>query len=80
MLGLFSDACDGPESYLNRQPSEAYLPRLLANVTFFAVEAFVADQFVQANDGDDPAVAMYTKLGTREDVMHYDILPGCQST
>ncbi len=29
--------------------------------------------FVQADHGDDPAVALYTKLGTREDVMHFDI-------
>jgi len=31
--------------------------------------------FVQADYGDDPAVALYTKLGTREDVMHFDITP-----
>lgn len=31
--------------------------------------------FVQADYGDDPAVELYTKLGTREDVMHFDILP-----
>lgn len=31
--------------------------------------------FVQADHGDDPAVALYTKLGTREDVMHFDIAP-----
>ena len=31
--------------------------------------------FVQADDGDEPAVALYTKLGTREDVMHFDIIP-----
>lgn len=29
--------------------------------------------FVQANYGDDPAVALYEKLGTHEDVMHFDI-------
>lgn len=29
--------------------------------------------FVQADYGDDPAVALYTKLGTREDVMHFDL-------
>lgn len=29
--------------------------------------------FVQADYGDDPAVALYTRLGTREDVMHFDI-------
>jgi aminoglycoside 3-N-acetyltransferase I len=31
--------------------------------------------FVQADYGDDAAVALYTKLGSREDVMHFDILP-----
>lgn len=29
--------------------------------------------FVQAYHGDDPAIALYTKMGTREDVMHFDI-------
>jgi aminoglycoside 3-N-acetyltransferase I len=29
--------------------------------------------YVQADYGDDPAVALYTKLGVREDVMHFDL-------
>lgn len=29
--------------------------------------------FVQADYGDDPAIALYTTMGTREDVMHFDI-------
>jgi aminoglycoside 3-N-acetyltransferase I len=29
--------------------------------------------FVQADYGDDAAVGLYTKLGVREDVMHFDI-------
>jgi aminoglycoside 3-N-acetyltransferase I len=29
--------------------------------------------FVQADIGDDPAIALYTKLGTREEVLHFDI-------
>ena len=29
--------------------------------------------FVQADYGDDPAIALYGKLGAREDVMHFDI-------
>ena len=33
--------------------------------------------YVQADHGDDPAIALYTKLGMREDVMHFDIsVPG----
>lgn len=31
--------------------------------------------FVQADHGDDPAIALYTKLGMREDVLHFDIVP-----
>ena len=31
--------------------------------------------YVQADHGDDPAIALYTGLGTREDVMHFDIEP-----
>jgi ribosomal protein S18 acetylase RimI-like enzyme len=37
----------------------------------FKLGAYVI--FVQADYGDDPAIALYTKLGTREDVMHFDI-------
>ena len=29
--------------------------------------------FVQADMGDDPAIALYTGLGRREDVLHFDI-------
>jgi aminoglycoside 3-N-acetyltransferase I len=31
--------------------------------------------YVQADYGDDPAIALYTRLGQREDVMHFDIAP-----
>ncbi|HET9904660.1 MAG TPA: AAC(3)-I family aminoglycoside N-acetyltransferase [Xanthobacteraceae bacterium] len=31
--------------------------------------------FVQADPSDEPAVALYTKIGTREDVLHFDITP-----
>jgi aminoglycoside 3-N-acetyltransferase I len=29
--------------------------------------------YVQADYGDEPAIALYQKLGAREDVMHFDI-------
>lgn len=32
--------------------------------------------YVQADYGDDPAIALYTKLGIREDVLHFDITLG----
>lgn len=31
--------------------------------------------YVQADYGDEPAIALYTRLGRREDVMHFDIDP-----
>jgi len=31
--------------------------------------------FVQADHGDDPAIALYTTCGTREEVLHFDISP-----
>ncbi|MEO8521991.1 MAG: AAC(3)-I family aminoglycoside N-acetyltransferase [Acidobacteriota bacterium] len=44
------------------------------------LQAIAADRgayviFVQADPGDAPAIALYTKLGTREDVLHFDIPP-----
>jgi aminoglycoside 3-N-acetyltransferase I len=33
--------------------------------------------FVQADRSDAPAIALYTKLGVREDVLHFDISTGC---
>lgn len=32
--------------------------------------------FVQADYGDEPAISLYTKLGVREDVLHFDIAVG----
>ncbi|HYC48219.1 MAG TPA: AAC(3)-I family aminoglycoside N-acetyltransferase [Burkholderiales bacterium] len=34
--------------------------------------------FVQADHGDEAAIALYTKLGRREDVLHFDISVGPQ--
>ena len=31
--------------------------------------------YVQADQDDPPAIALYTKLGKREDVLHFDITP-----
>jgi ribosomal protein S18 acetylase RimI-like enzyme len=36
--------------------------------------------FVQADRGDDAAIALYSKLGIREDVMHFDIATGGDET
>lgn len=38
-----------------------------------AIGAYVI--YVQADHGDDAAISLYTKLGVREDVLHFDISP-----
>jgi aminoglycoside 3-N-acetyltransferase I len=48
---------------------------LIETLKTLAAERGIQVIFVQADHGDDPAVALYTKLGTREDVMHFDIAP-----
>jgi aminoglycoside 3-N-acetyltransferase I len=53
----------------------------VATALIRALQALAAQRgayvvFVQADYGDDPAIALYTKLGTREDVMHFDIPVG----
>ena len=50
----------------------------IATALFDEVKAIAAARgayviFVKADVGDDPAIALYTKLGTREDVLHFDI-------
>jgi aminoglycoside 3-N-acetyltransferase I len=132
MLATFGEAFEDPAHYVDAQPDDAYLRRLLASDTFVAIAALtgtgvvgglagyllpkfeqarselylydlaVAEShrrrgiatalierlrtvavergawviYVQADLGDDPAIALYTKLGTREDVLHFDIAPG----
>ena len=41
----------------------------------FASEQGIYVIFVQADYGDGPAIALYTKLGLREEVLHFDIVP-----
>lgn len=48
---------------------------LVAALNPIAREAGVWVIYVQADYGDEPAIALYTKLGAREDVMHFDISP-----
>ena len=57
---------------------EAHRREGIATSLIQALQTIAAERgayviFVQADYGDDPAVALYTKLGVREDVMHFDI-------
>jgi aminoglycoside 3-N-acetyltransferase I len=49
--------------------------RLIERLCRIASERGAWAVFVEADHGDDPAIALYTKLGTREDVLHFDIAP-----
>jgi aminoglycoside 3-N-acetyltransferase I len=48
---------------------------LVAAVRRLAAERGIWVVFVQADRGDDAAIALYAKLGVREDVLHFDIAP-----
>lgn len=57
------------ESYRRRGIATALIRRLQEIAAGLA--AWVI--FVQADYSDDPAIALYEKLGVREDVLHFDI-------
>ncbi len=60
--------------------AESHRRRGVATALIAALQEIAATRgawvvFVQADRGDDPAIALYTKLGTGEDVLHFDIQP-----
>ena len=57
------------ENHRRRGAATALLRRLQEIAS--DVRAWVI--YVQADYGDDPAIALYEKLGTREEVLHFDI-------
>lgn len=59
------------ESYRRQGIATALIDRLRG----VAVERGAWVIYVQADPEDAPAVALYSKLGRREDVLHFDIVP-----
>jgi aminoglycoside 3-N-acetyltransferase I len=58
--------------------AEAHRRRGIATALISALKTVAAERgawviFVQADLGDDPAIALYSELGEREDVLHFDI-------
>ena len=58
----------------------AHRRRGVARALIAALQRIAADRdawviFVQADPGDDPAIRLYSSLGAREDVLHFDIPP-----
>lgn len=61
--------------------SAAHRRRGIATALIRTLQRLAAERgawvvFVQADHGDDPAIALYTRLGTREEVLHFDIAMG----
>jgi aminoglycoside 3-N-acetyltransferase I len=50
---------------------------LIEDLKLVAAERSAYVVFVQADLVDDPAIALYSKLGKREDVLHFDISIDC---
>lgn len=46
---------------------------MIENLRAIAAEIGAYVLIVQADYGDDPAIALYTKLGKREEIIHFDI-------
>jgi len=60
--------------------AETHRRRGIATAMIREIQRLAAERgawviFVQADHGDDPAIALYSKLSEREDVLHFDI-PG----
>jgi len=58
--------------------AEAHRRRGIATALIERLREIAAERgawviYVQADYGDEPAIALYEKLGIREDVMHFDI-------
>jgi hypothetical protein len=59
-----------------RPPSPCRQAALIRHLQALTAQRGAWVVFVQSHCGDDPAVALYTKPGAREDVMHCDISVG----
>ena len=64
------------ERYRRRGIATAMLDELRAYARSRGIDVI----FVQADHGDDPAIALYTKLGRRADVLHFDLQPATGAT
>ncbi len=48
---------------------------LIEETTRIAAQRGAWTVFIQAEQGDEPPIALYSKLGTRQEVLHFDIAP-----
>lgn len=78
---LFAVAFDDRATYAGEPPTDTHRRRGVATALIEHLREIAAQRgvwviYVQADRGDDPAIALYQKLGTREEVLHFDIAPG----
>jgi aminoglycoside 3-N-acetyltransferase I len=52
---------------------EGIATALISALKAIAKERGAYVMFIQADSGDEPAIALYSTLGTREEVLHFDI-------
>ena len=52
---------------------------MISRMREVAAERHAYVVFVQADYGDEPAINLYSKLGLREKVLHFDIPVGCRA-
>jgi len=77
LLATFGEAFDDVETY-DLAVAAAHRRQGIATALIQELKTIAAGRgayviFVGADVGDDPAIALYTKLGAREDVLHFDI-------
>ena len=56
-----------------RHRRQGVATKLIETLRHLAADRGAHVVFVQADNDDPPAIALYSKLGTREDVLHFDI-------
>ncbi len=58
---------------LERHRRRGVAKALLGELARIGADVGAWVMFVQADHGDDPAIALYSSLGTREEVLHFDL-------
>jgi len=79
LLATFGRAFGDASTYTGAPPRRAYLERLLGCDYFIALAALTDGEVVggiaayELRKFEQEAINLYTKLGSREDVLHFDI-------
>ena len=58
---------------LDEHRHQGVVTKLIETLKHLSADRGAHVVFIKADNGDPPAIAFYSKLGTREDVLHFDI-------